>query len=388
LTLLVHITAEDLAKRIARNRITPMRGLVRAFPILLLGLLVGGPLAMAQPVNDDAQSGQLVFSASLGRNDRPFTLILLDLKSSSQQLLADYSNGNSAVAPAWSPDGRSLLYSLNRDCDGVYLYDVEGGRNERLDQPTEHGGGCQAAWSPDGRYIAYMSNRESTSPGFYYDLYTFDLRTRTHRRLTKKSGGYPIWSPDGEWIIYYAPARDARTYRIRLDGSGDELFPKLADQRLRAKGFTWSPDGKRMAFTAWILQRDGLTADGDQVYTADIAGRDIRLLTPETWVHASPVWSARQDRIGLLVSAKDEYGTASIRLVEGGQSREAVAQTYWEFDSYNFWSPNGRAIAYAPMHGRTFEGRGICVLNLDDGTIRRFATEMLAAYPVWRPIRR
>jgi Tol biopolymer transport system component len=97
--------------------------------LLLLGLLVGGTSAMAQPENDDVQSGQLVFSASLGRNDRPFTLILLDLKSGSQQLLADYSNGNYAVAPAWSPDGRSLLYSLNRDCDGVYLYDVESGRN-------------------------------------------------------------------------------------------------------------------------------------------------------------------------------------------------------------------------------------------------------------------
>jgi Tol biopolymer transport system component len=100
------------------------------------------------------------------------------------------------------------------------------------------------------------------------------------------------------------------------------------------------------------------------------------------------VWSARQDRIGLLVNPKDEYGTASTRLVEGGQSREVVAQTYWEVDSYNFWSPNGRAIAYAPMHGRTFEGRGISVLNLDDGTVQRFATDMLAAYPVWRPIRR
>jgi Tol biopolymer transport system component len=209
---------------------------------------------MAQPENDDVQSGQLVFSASLGRNDRPFTLILLDLKSGSQQLLADYSNGNYAVAPAWSPDGRSLLYSLNRDCDGVYLYDVESGRNERLDQPTEHGGGCQPAWSPDGRYIAYMSHRETTSPGFYYDLYTFDLRTRAHRRLTKKSGGYPVWSPDGEWIIYYAAARDARTYRIRLDGSGDELFPNLADQRPRQRHFMWSPDGKRMLLSS---NRDG-----------------------------------------------------------------------------------------------------------------------------------
>ena len=55
------------------------------------------------PVTEDMWMGQLVFSASLGRNGRPFTLILLDLKSGSQQMPADYRNGNDAVAPAWSP---------------------------------------------------------------------------------------------------------------------------------------------------------------------------------------------------------------------------------------------------------------------------------------------
>jgi hypothetical protein len=97
------------------------------------------------------------------------------------------------------------------------------------------------------------------------------------------------------------------------------------------------------------------------------------------------VWSPRQDRIAFLANTKETYGGASIRLIENGHSREVVAQTYSEFERWNFWSPNGRAIAYAPFHGRTFEGRGISVLNLDDHTVHRFATDMMAAYPVWRP---
>jgi Tol biopolymer transport system component len=354
---------------------------------LYLAILLAWTSGMAQTVNDDVQSGQIVFSASLGRNDRPWTLILLDLKSGSQRLLVDYGNGNNAVAPTFSPDGRQLLYSLNRDCDGVFLHDLETGRTERVDQPREHLGGCQAAWSPDGRLIAYMSTRESTPPDFYYDVFTLDLRTKRHRRLTRASGGYPAWSPDGQWIIYYAPARDARTYRIRPDGRDEELFPKLADQRLRLKGFTWSPDGTRMAFSGWLRGSKIGSGQQEQVYTAHVAGGEVRPLTPEAWVRATPVWSPAQDRVGLLVNLKDEYGTASIRLVENGRSREVVAHTYWEFDSYNFWSPNGRAIAYAPLHGRTFERRGVSILNLDDGTVRSVATDMLAAYPVWRPVR-
>lgn len=355
----------------------------RCLLVLLTGLLVSSTAATAQRANEDVRSGQLVFSASLGRNDEPWTLVLLDLQSETQQLLVDYDNGNYAVSPSWSPDGRYLLYSFNIHCDGVFIYDVEAGRNERIDSPGEYGGGCQAAWSPDGRSVAYMSTRGARAPGFYYDLYLFDRGSHTHRRLTTESGGYPRWSPDGRWIIYYAPGRNTRMYRIRPDGSGDELFPKLQDRQLRARSLSWSSDGKTLAFAA-----SRSFATPVQVYTADSEGRDVRLLTPEEWFQATPLWSPRQDRIALLVNPTEAYGTASIRLVENRRSREVVAATYQESDVYNFWSPNGRAIAYAPLHGRTFEGRGVSVLNLDDGTVRRFATDLMAAYPVWRPVRR
>jgi Tol biopolymer transport system component len=307
--------------------------------------------------------------------------------------------------PSWSPDGGQLLYSLNVDSEGVFLYDLETDRTERLDQPTERGAGCRAAWSPDGRYIAYQSSRDLVLPDLqqmmrmdqnareafrlsfgFYDLYVMDLRTRTHRRLTTQSGGHPVWSPDGQWIIYYAPGRQGRLYRIRPDGSGDEEFLRFTDPQLRARVITWSPDGKRMAFSTWFVPPDFNTMpkEESQVYTADAAGGDRTLLTSDTWTIAAPAWSPRSDRIALVVNSREGSSTASIRLVENGTSREVVAEAYWD-DLYNVWSPNGRAIAYSPLNWSTLEGRGISILDLDSGEVRRVASDRLCAYPGWRP---
>jgi Tol biopolymer transport system component len=281
--------------------------------ILLIGILIAGSPGSAQrmkSVNEDVQSGQVVFSSASQSSERPWTLVLLDLATGSQRSLAEYGGGNRPEAPAWSPDGKQLVYSLNESCLGVFLYDLDSGRQERLDQPTERGEGCRAAWSPDGRFIAYQSSRDLVLPDWrqmvetdakareafslnYYNLYVVDLQTRTHRQLTTKSGGYPVWSPDAQWILYYAPAREARLFRIRPDGSGEEEFPKLPDPRQRARMLSWSSDGKRIALSTWPFPVDPTTFERSeaQVYTADASGSHLELLTPEKWKNAAPVWA-------------------------------------------------------------------------------------------------
>lgn len=83
--------------------------------------------------------------------------------------------------PAWSPDGRHIAFSGNRDADwdirpgsDIWIVPAEGGEPRRL---TGHDGLWERpVFSPDGSTIAYLGQPvpEGTWPGPYPQLWTID----------------------------------------------------------------------------------------------------------------------------------------------------------------------------------------------------------------------
>ena len=72
-------------------------------------------------------------------------------------------------APAWSPDGRTIVFVSWRDGNGeVYAMDANGSGPRNLTQnPAKKD--VRPAWSPDGRRIAFVSSRDRhqrMQPGF------------------------------------------------------------------------------------------------------------------------------------------------------------------------------------------------------------------------------
>ncbi|MBI2776758.1 MAG: PD40 domain-containing protein [Chloroflexi bacterium] len=120
------------------------------------------------------------------------TLQLTDLKAPETELLGHQD-------PAWSPDGRYILYVRNgrdgsRGAAVIVRLDTTTGKSSTLTGP----GYTSPRWSPDGRYIAATR----TTP-FGTDVVILDGRGSELLRLTNDQRSFsPVWSPIGDAIAY------------------------------------------------------------------------------------------------------------------------------------------------------------------------------------------
>jgi hypothetical protein len=133
-------------------------------------------------------------------------------------------------APAWSPDGRTIVFVSWRDGNGeVYAMDADGGGPRNLTRhPAED---VRPAWSPDGRSIAFVRSRDRRS-----EIYVMNADGSGKRNLTRSRGSddYPTWSPDGRRIAFLRGRLHSPTppgpgvhrfysyhlYVVNADGSG------------------------------------------------------------------------------------------------------------------------------------------------------------------------
>ena len=125
------------------------------------------------------------------------------------------------------------------------------------------------AWSPDGRLIAFTSNRDSVDGNDNSDIWVVasndTTKGTTTRRITSEPGpdDGPAWSPDGKSIAYsrqpsavpialiYDPSHIAV---IGVDGGRPRPLTATLDRDIRA--VRWAADGKSLT---GILEDEGDT---------------------------------------------------------------------------------------------------------------------------------
>ncbi len=116
-----------------------------------------------------------------------------------------------------SPDGVSSVYAA-ATADGEYqlfLSDAFGRHPVQITFDGLHN--HSPAWSPDGRQILFVSDRDGDD-----EIFVMDATGRHQRQLTfnERWDGTPVWSEDGRQILFCSRHDGEITLYAITDGAG------------------------------------------------------------------------------------------------------------------------------------------------------------------------
>jgi TolB protein len=184
----------------------------------------------------------LVFSA---RRNANWDLYRLDLTDGSVTRLTEHPGYDGH--PAWSPDGRTIAFETMRDRDlDIYLIPAEGGEVTPLvASPLAE---TAPAWSPDGRWLIYSVHVESQR-----DLWAIPVEGGAPVNLTNtpdRSEDEPALSPDGQALAYsVGPGGERNLYVAPLNLSAGQVMTRSTRLVGLGSGPAWSPDRASIAYT-------------------------------------------------------------------------------------------------------------------------------------------
>lgn len=208
-------------------------------------------------------------------NRKP-AIYIYDLAARQQHLVA--SNVNLNFAPRFSPDGRSVLFSMSVQ-GNIDLYRVSaagGGTPVRLtNAPGIDTGG---SYSPDGSKIVFESDRSGTQ-----QLYVMDADGGNQHRISFGGGRYatPSWSPRGDQIAFTRTGGGAFRIGIMSPGGGGE---KLLTESWGDEGPSWSPNGRVLMFF-----RAAQGSGRPDLWSVDLTGVNARKI-PTPLDGSDPSW--------------------------------------------------------------------------------------------------
>jgi dipeptidyl aminopeptidase/acylaminoacyl peptidase len=234
--------------------------------------------------------------------------------------------------------------------------------------------------SHDGRLVAYevtWTNWEQNE--FQRDIWIADTQTGRTYRLTdgRHSSTSPRWSPDCKWLAFLSD-RPSDAPAAKKDSGADEkqkeqiwlISPfggearQITDVETGVERFAWSPDGRRMAFTAPDPESKAHKAR-EKKYG------DFRIVDDDyTMTH---LWEA------------DVPGTLDEKLPKPERLTGGDSYTVGDFS----WSPDGTHIAFDATRDPALsdmETADIYVLTLPAKTVRKIVdTPSPDVHPVWSP---
>ncbi len=291
--------------------------------------------------------------------------------------------------PAWSPDGRELVYSTETIANpygrmGVselWAVEIGSGKSRRI----YAGDAIQPNVSPHGLRIAYWALPEGGSQRDIWTIPYGGLQKGERPVAVTQDPAVdwnPVWAPDGR-SLYYLSNRDGamNLWRVPIDEASGKPLGAPEPERLPARevgGFAVSRDGRNIAYvdqqTTFSFDRLTFDAEGRlvgrpaEIYESSQEMADFDVGPDGKFLSFDSRGSARDD---LFLLAAD--GTGMRQLTDDAPK-----------DRHPTFSPDGRRIAFHSDRSGRYEiwtilsdGSGLTELTKSAGD--------LVIEPLWSP---
>jgi len=304
------------------------------------------------------------------------------------------------IYPVFSPDGGAVAYCSMRDGRfEIFVRQLAPGSRE-IQITSDGTDNLQPAWSPDGKMIAFHSRKRG-------GVWTAPALGGVARQITD-FGADPCYSPDGAWIVFQSvgPSDLSQTAFAALAPSTLWIVPSRGGEArpLTLKGSprgghgapSWSPDGKRIVFVTYDIQKS-------ELWSVSPDGKGLKLIRGGPPHIYDPVYSPDGKYIYASVGAKNfllwririspETGSPIGEPVEIINTGSALAR-------HLTVAPGGKRIAYSSLSmdnnigsvmvsPRTTEAAGEHMLLTQDTNRRKTSPSFspdgkTIAYSVWR----
>ena len=217
-------------------------------------------------------------------------------------------NGNQDFVPvtaltydiAPSPDSENFTFTFSRGLglgSEIWLAQYGGNIVKQL-QADRNNILSFVRWSPDGKQMAFIKIPDSQTPFAVGELWVMNADGSNAHKLADADAGHgfpPAWSPDGKRIAFVVrenpqdanadqspDALRSNIYVVDINAGKMTQLTHLDNARVEAPA--WSPDGKEIAFTAFLN-------DKMNVYLADTTSDLTQTVSPGS--ACCPVWTRK-----------------------------------------------------------------------------------------------